>query len=236
MALAYVALALPCAGVGVDLWMSNLPPVASCTYVGSGSICDYSTSPWDQRWVGVVLAAAGFGLLPVAWRLDRWPGARPRHTWTALRRWAAPLLWFAVIPVIAGPMEFLIAGSSVNRHTCQMWAAYFGNGGADCPASVFLPSVLIPGLLNLIPLWWLRARDPRTRLAAIVGSCLGIVGLAASLIELHALGPTISWDFGFLLPTLPPTQEAGLAFGTVVWLSTFIALLVIAKLPLNRTD
>lgn len=216
--------------------MSNLPPVASCVYAGSGSICDYSTSPWDQRWVGLVLAAAGFGLLPVAWRLDRRPGARPRQGWNTLRAWAAPLIWFAVVPVVAGPTELLIAGSNVNRHTCHMWLVYFGNGGADCPASVFLPSIVIPGLLNLIPLWWLRSKDPRTRIAAIVGSCLGIVGLAASLIEWHALGSTISWDFGFLLPTLPPTQQAGLAFGTVIWLSTLIALLVIAKLQLNGSD
>ena len=84
---------------------------------------------------------------------------------------------------------------------------------------------------NLIPLRWLRAKDLRTRVAAITGSLLGLAGLAASLVALHSLGPTISWDFGFLLPTLPPTQEAGLAFGTVVWLSSLIALLVIAKLP-----
>lgn len=231
--LALVSLVLLCGGVAVPVWMSTLPPNASCTYFGSGSICDYSPNPLDQRWVGLVLVAAGIGLLVIAWRFDRLPGQRPRQGWTALRTWGAPLMWLAIIPVIAGPATFLIASSSVNEHSCKSWSNYLlpGVGGADCPALVFLPSVVIPGLLNLIPVRWLRAKDPRTRIAAIVGSFLGLAGLAASLYALHSLGPTISWDFGFFVPTLPPPQQAGLAFGTVVWLSTIIALLVIAKLP-----
>jgi len=231
--LALVSLVLLGGGVAVPLWMSTLPAIASCTYSGSGSICDYSYNPLDQRWVGLVLVATGLGLLVIAWRFDRRPGARPRHGWTALRTWGAPLLWLVIIPVIAGPATFLIAGFSVNEHSCKTWSNSLlpGVGGADCPALVFVPSVVIPGLLNLIPLRWLRSKDPRTRIASIVGSCLGIVGLAASLIELHALGPTISWDFGFLLPNPPPPQQGDFAFGIVVWLSALIALLVIAKLP-----
>jgi len=229
--LALVSLVLLCAGVAVPVWMSNLPAIASCT--PGGGICDYHSSPLDQRWVGLLLAAAGVGLLVIAWRFDRKPSQRSRQGWKALRTWGAPLLWLAIIPVIAGPATYLIAGSSVNEHSCKTWSNSLlpGVGGADCPAFVFLPSVVIPGLLNLIPLWWLRAKDPRTRIAAIVGSLLGIAGLAGTLIALHSLGPTISWDFGFLLPTLPPTQQADFAFGTVVWLSSLIALLVIAKLP-----
>jgi hypothetical protein len=198
---AVVSLLLLGGGVAVPVWMSTLPAIASCTYLGSGSICDYHTSPLDQRWVGLLLAAAGVGLLAVAWRFDRWTGQRPRHGWSALRSWGAPLLWLAIIPVVAGPATYLIAGSSVNGHSCKAWSnPVIPVGGADCPALVFLPSVVIPGL-------------------------------AASLDVLHSLGPTISWDFGFLLPALPPPQQAALAFGTVIWLSSIIALLVIAKLP-----
>jgi hypothetical protein len=231
--MALVALLLLVGGVAVPFWMSTLPAIASCTYSGSGSICDYHSSPLDQRWVGLLLAAAGVGTLVVAWWFDRRPGQRPRQGWKAFRSWGAPLLWLAIIPVIAGPVTYLIAGSSVNEHSCNTWSNSLlpGVGGADCPALVFVPSVVVPGLLNLIPLWWLRAKDPRTLIGASVGSLLGIAGLAGSLIALHSLGPTISWDFGFLLPNLPPTQQADLAFGTVVWLSSIIALLVIAKLP-----
>ena len=230
--LALVSLVLLCAGVAVPVWMSNLPASASCT--PGGGICDYHSSPLDQRWVGLLLAGAGVGLLVIAWRFDRRPGQRSRQGWKALRTWGAPLLWLAIIPVIVGPATYLIAGSSVNENSCKTWSNPLlpGVGGADCPAFVFVPSVVIPGLLNLIPLWWLRANDPRTRIAAIVGSLLGIAGLAGSLIALHSLGPTISWDFGLLAPTLPPTQQAVFAFGTVAWLSSLIALLVIAKLPI----
>jgi hypothetical protein len=231
--LASASLGLLCAAVAVPIWMSALPSIASCTYSGSGSICDYRPNPLDQRWIGLLLAAAGGGLLVLAWRLDRRPSQRPRQGWKALRTWGAPLLWLAIIPVIAGPATYLIAGSSVNAHSCKTWSNFLlpGVGGADCPAVVFLPSVVIPGLLNLIPLWWLRAKDPRTHIAAIVGTLLGIAGLAGSFIALHSLGATISWDFGFLVPTLPPTQQADFAFATVVWLASLIALLVIAKLP-----
>ncbi len=148
--LALVSLVLLCAGVAVPVWMSNLPAIASCT--PGGGICDYHSSPLDQRWVGLLLAAAGVGLLVIAWRFDRKPSQRSRQGWKALRTWGAPLLWLAIIPVIAG--------SSVNEHSCKTWSNSLlpGVGGADCPAFVFVPSVVIPGLLNLIPLWWLRGQ------------------------------------------------------------------------------
>jgi len=231
--LALVSLLLLCAAVAVPIWMSSLPAIASCTYSGSGSICQYHTSPLDQEWIGLILAAAGAALLVIAWRLDRSPSRKPRQGWQVLRTWGAPLLWLAVIPVIAGPMTDLIAGFSVNAHSCNISENSLlpGVGGADCPALVFLPSVVVPGLLNLIPFWWLRADDQRTRIAAIAASLLGIAGLAGSLIALHSLGSVISWDSGLFLPTLPPPQGADVAFGTVVWLASLVALLVIAKIP-----
>src|SRR6476660_8587217 len=84
LALALVSLVLLCAGIAVPLWMSTLPAIASCTYTGYGSICDYSPNPLDQRWVGFPLAGAGLVLLVIAWRFDRRPGQRPRRGWKAL--------------------------------------------------------------------------------------------------------------------------------------------------------
>jgi len=231
--LALVSLVLIFLGVAIDVWMLTLPAaITSCTYSGSDSICDDHPNPMVQPWVGLLLAAAGVGLLVIAWRFDRRPGERPRQGWDGLRTWSEPLLWLVIVPLIAGPATFLLAHFSVNGQTYETWSGIM-SGGAECPAVVFAPSVVIPGLLNLIPLWWLRAKDARTRLAAIVGSFLGVAGLAASLDVLHSLGPTISWNFGFLLPTPTPPQQADLAVGTVIWLATLITLLVIPKLPVG---
>jgi hypothetical protein len=38
--------------------------------------------------------------------------------------------------------------------------------------------------------------DPRTQIAATVGSSLGLAGLAGAAYAL-SFGPTIIWDFGF---------------------------------------
>ena len=228
--LALTSFGLIWGGVAVDVWMANLPSVD--TPCGVGCIQGH-TNPLDQRWVGVVLVTLGLVLLVFAWQADRRPAARPRQGWKPVWSWGAPLLWLLFIPLIAGPATYLIAANNAYDRSCHVSFGWF-SGGSDCPAYVFIRSVVLPGLLNLVPVWWLRRNDGgRGWIAAVVASLLGVGGLATSLFVFQSLGPEISWDFGFFLPNLPPIQQAGLPFGVVLWLATIIALLVIAKLQLS---
>jgi hypothetical protein len=226
--LALASFVLMCGGVALAFWMANLPAID--TPCGPGCIQGH-TNPADQPWVGAVLVAIGLVLLPFAFIADHRPGVRPRQGWKSLRSWGAPLLWLVVIPVVEGPATYLIAGSNAFDRSCHVSFGWF-SGGSDCPTGVFLPSVVVPGLLNFVPLWWLRKPGLRVRVAAVVATMTGIIGFVASIVVLYSLGPTTSWDFGFLLPNLPPHQAADLGFGAVVWMTAVIALLVIAKLPL----
>src|SRR5207249_3605258 len=205
---------------------SNVP--TSCTESGVGTYCAMGPNPAIQLWLGLVMVALGIGLLVIAWRFDRRPNQRPRQGWEALRSWGAPLLWLAVIPIVAVPVAFIVAGWEVRRPSCQIYV--FIGATAECPVSTLIPSVLIPGLLNLVPLRWLWAADPRTRIAAIAASMLGVAGLVGSLWALVAQGPVVTIDYGIFLPPLPPPGQSGVGFGTVIWVATLIALLVIAKL------
>lgn len=227
--LALAALVLICGGVAVDVWMAALPPVE--TSCGPGCTQNH-LSPLVQPWVGFVLVLVGLVMLVVAWRLDRASVARPREVWEPVRSWGAPLLWLVFVPLVAGPATFLLAGSEAYDRSCVVTTGFVGGGGSECPTSVFLPSAVLPGLLNLVPLWWLRRANRRRRIAAIAAGLLGLVGLAASVIVLYSLGPKTYWNFGFLLPSPPPQQAADVGFGIVLWLGALIALLVIAKLPL----
>lgn len=225
---ALVSFGLIVGGPVLSLWMMSLPPIETSCGVG----CTQNhESPLEQPWVGAILLVGGAVLLAVALQLDHRAGARRRTGWKTLWSWGAPLIWLAVIPVIAGPATFLIAGSNAYDRSCHVSFGWF-SGGSDCPPRVYLPSVVIPGLLNLVPIWWLlRARGRRRLLAAVVATVLGIAGLATSVIVLFALGPEIDWNFGLYGPNPPPTQAADFSFGVVFWLMAIIALLVIAKLP-----
>lgn len=228
--LAVVSLALIVGGPALSWWMIALPAIE--TSCGPGCTQSHE-SPLEQPWVGAILFFIGIGLMAVAWRLDRRPAGAARRGWRDLTSWAAPLLWLAVLPLVAGPATYLIAAANTHDQSCQVYAGYVGGGGSDCPVSVYLPSVVLPGLLNLVPMWWLRNANGRRLIAAAVASALGLAGFAVSVVVLYSLGPTVSWNFGFLIPVLPPQQERDLGFGLVLWLLAIIALLVIAKLPVR---
>lgn len=241
-ALAVTALLLIAAGVAADGWMLTIPSYvpAPCTQssnivtiTSDGTYCE-GPNPAIQPWLGLVLAALGVGLLVMDWTVDRRPFERPRQGWKSLRAWGAPLLWLALVPIIAAPVGYLVLGWEVRKPTCQIAYGFLFGSSSECPVSALVPSVLIPGLLNLVPFRWLWIADPRTRIAAISASTLGVAGLVGSLWELFAQGPTFEVDSDFIVPSLPPPGPSGLALGTVIWLLTLIALLVIAKLPVGR--
>src|ERR1700716_2535896 len=179
-ALALSALLVIAGGFAVDGWMLTIPSHvrAACTaspdnvtYItAEGTYC-MGRNPAFQPWFGALVAILGVGLLVAAWRFDRRPYERPRQGWTALRAWAAPLLWLALLQFAAVPLKFLIAGLEVREPTCTIYG--FIGAIAECPVSALVPSVLIPGLLNVVPVRWLWTADPRTRIAAVAASSLG---------------------------------------------------------------
>ena len=232
-ALGVSSLLLIAAGVALDGWMITLPSnvPTSCTESGVGTYCAESPNPAIQLWLGLVVVALGIGLLVIAWRFDRQPNERPRQGWEALGSWGAPLLWLAVIPIVALPVALILAGWEVRRPSCQIY--FFVGATAECPVSTLMPSVVIPGLLNLVPMRWLWTTDPRTRIAAIAASMLGVAGLVGSLWALIAQGPVVTIEYGLFPLALPPPGLSGAGFGTVIWVATLIALLVIAKLPFS---
>lgn len=231
--LALASLLVIAAGLALDGWMATLPShvKTSCTESAGVTSCAYAPNPAVELWLGLLIVALGVGLLVIAWKVDRRPSERPRQGWKALRIWGAPLFWLAIIPIAEVPIAFVFAGFEVREPTCQIHG--FIGATAQCPVSALAPSVLIPGLLNLVPLRWLTKDDPRTRIAAIIASVLGFAGLVGSLVALFVQGPVIEIDYGIFLPPYPPLGQAGLGFGTDIWLATFIALLAIAKLPLG---
>jgi len=239
-ALAFSSLLLIAVGVVLDGWMATLPSnvraactdaASNSTYVtASGTYCE-GPNPLIQLWLGPLIAALGIGILVAAWRVDRRPGERPRQGWTALRAWAAPLLWLAVIPAVAVPLGYAILSQEMSGSSCQTTNGFIGSTSI-CPVSVVVPSVLVPGLLYLVPLRWLTGTNPKRRTAAVTASVLGIACLVGFGWALSSEGPTVEIDSGVLPPLLPP-GEIGFAIATIGWLSALIALLVIAKLPLG---
>ena len=235
-ALAITSMLVIAAGVTIDGRMTTLPSYVATSC--ANGVCAEEPNPAIQLWVGLLVVALGIGLLVAAWTVDHRPGEQSRKGWDALRTWGDPLLWLAVIPIVAVPMGVAIAAGAIREPTCQILVAPFvGPVGADCPASALLPSVLIPGLLNLVPLRWLWTSDPRTRIAAIAASVLGFTCLTASLWALLAQGSVVRINFSFFGPPYyPPGGGPFLGFQVNAWLMTLIALLVIAKLPVAEAS
>lgn len=233
------------AGFAVDAWMLNIPShvraactdsTADTTYItANGTYCE-GPNPMIQPWFGVVITALGVGVLVMAWRVDRRPFERPRQGFRALRAWGAPLLWLALVPIIAVPLASFLFDSEVREPTCQITPEFIFGYTAKCPVSALVPSVLIPGLLNLVTLRWLWTANPRTRIAAVVASALGAAELGGGLWGLFAQGPMVEANSNFFGPDLPPLGPYGFTLGTVIWLLTLLSLLVIAKLPLGMAD
>jgi hypothetical protein len=244
-ALALSALLLIAAGFAVDSWMLTVPSHvrAACTdspgnitYItADGNYCE-GPNPLIQPWLGVVIAALGVGVLVMAWTVDRRPFERPRQGFRALLAWGAPLLWLALVPIIAVPLASSFFDSEVREPTCQIAYEFIFGYTAECPVSALVPSLLIPGLLNLVPLCWLWTSNPRTRIAAVVASALGAAGLIGGLWDLFAQGPMVEVNSSFFPLALPPRGPYGFALATAIWLLTLISFLVIAKLPLGMAD
>ncbi len=203
------------------------PPICNA----DRTICDYpNPPPVDPRMVlGVCLLGIGAGIFIAAWKLDRREGERPRGSWANFWTWSPPLVWLALIPMATLPLTVIVLQIAAGPPNCELTPGFFG-ASADCPVGAIVPVLVLPGLLNLQPLLRLTAADPRARLAGIVGSALGIAQLGIPVLGLLSEGPRIEVDSGFLLPPYPPLPLPILGIGIILWLSSMLAMLVIAKI------
>jgi hypothetical protein len=99
----------------------------------------------------------------------------PRSSVSADGNWKVPLMIVASAPLITVPLTVGLAGSLVSSGACLQVGF---NGGYDyfCrPISVAL--TLLPGLVNLVPAFWLLSSTRRTRTAATVAATLGFARL-----------------------------------------------------------
>jgi hypothetical protein len=110
----------------------------------------------------------------------------------------------ATIPIVTVPLTAAITAAVARTPTCNVTYHFFIGMSADCPTGTIVPALVLPGLLNLVPLRWLLAADPRMRLAAITASALGIAEFGLPVVSLLSQGPRIVFDSGFLPPYPPP--------------------------------
>ena len=90
--------------------------------------------------------------------------------------------------------------------------------------------LLSPGLLNLVPLWWLRSRDPKLRAAAVWAAVLGALRLlvpATAVIASPDDNPVdaVSGLFGpssFVISVV--------TISLVLWLTTMPAIWIVGRL------
>src|SRR5439155_16021012 len=115
-----------------------------------------------------------------------------------------------------------------SRGGCYSLSSLFG-GVIMCPP---LPAglMLLPGLINLAPAWWLLSRDDQTRLAASVATVLGglrfgvpllVMLSAAAHVEGHRSFEVVAAG-GALTPSFPNTW-AVTRLSTVLWIITLVA-------------
>jgi len=101
---------------------------------------------------------------------------------------------------------------------------------ATCPVGITLIA-LAPGLLNLVPIWWLRASDTRTRSAAKWASVLGGLRLVMPAIAVMLSGSSGAIVATGIIGTFPNAgSQAVLVISLLLWLSTFPVLWGISRI------
>ena len=116
------------------------------------------------------------------------PAAR---SWlSGLNRWGWPFAWILLIPVVTGWSQavlldhFVVNGESCTFIDSVSSAKTTVAAGAEwwgCPGRDVAPT-LLPGLLNLVPLFWLWSSRQQVRLAALAAATLGGVRLVVPLL------------------------------------------------------
>jgi len=159
------------------------------------------------------------------------PGVSPKPP---APRWYLPLLWILLIPIVTVPLTNVLADrAEYHSGFCSVYAGSYllpGLGAhANCSTGLLL-LLLSPGLLNLVPMWWLRSTHPRLRAAALWATVLGALRLivpATAVIASPDDNPVdaVSGLFGpsdFVMSIL--------TISLVLWLATIPAIWVVSRL------
>jgi hypothetical protein len=143
-------------------------------------------------------------------------------------RWYLPLLWILLIPVVTVPLTgFLEDRVKYHSGLCSVTPGFFG-AYASCSIGVLL-LLLSPGLLNLVPLWWLRSTHPKLKAAALCATGLGALRLivpVAAVIASPDDNP-VSASPGPLGPS--ELVLAILAINLVLWIMTFPVMWAVSR-------
>jgi len=185
--------------------------------------------------LGDTFLVATFATLPAA--REAYPEAtvmQPAATAAPAARWYLPLLWILLIPIFTVPLTNVLADrAEYHSGFCSVNAGNYLLPGvgvhASCSTGVLL-LLLSPGLLNLVPLWWLRSTHPKLRAAALWATVLGALRLIVPAIAVTASPDdnpvdAVSGLFGpsdFVLSIL--------TISLVLWLATFPVIWVVGRL------
>jgi hypothetical protein len=176
--------------------------------------------------VGDQSLVATFATLPAA--REAYPEATVTPTVGAAApapRWYLPLLWILLIPIVTGPVtNFLKDRVIYHSGLCSVTPGFFG-AYASC-STVVLLLLLSPGLLNLVPLWWLRSTHPKLRAAALWATVLGALRLIVPAIAVIAspddntvsAAPGVFGPSGFVLSILVISLALWFATFPVIWI------------------
>jgi hypothetical protein len=144
--------------------------------------------------------------------------------------WYWPLVWIALVPIVTIPLTAVMTDRIAFgiRGACEVIPSFFAY--ANCPSGVIL-LMLAPGLLNLVPLFWLRSVHRKTRSAATWASSLGALRLLVPAIAVLASPAGASVSGGFMWSGFPnagygPSFEL---IGLSLWLTTFPAIWIVAR-------
>lgn len=153
--------------------------------------------------------------------------------------WKRPLVWIAWTPLATVILTLLITDRITHTDMCVSRGGNWFVADYWCPP-VPIALALSPGVLNLIPILWLRSADPKTRLAAVVGLILGALRLVLPVIGVFAgaantdfaPGPQVEVGPGFPNGSLNPWFP--FVVSLPLWLATFVAIAVIGKRHLDE--
>ena len=144
------------------------------------------------------------------------------------------------MPVVTIPLTQVAFRWVLGSEACvaEVTYAYFGGPMFICQDGPVILA-LAPGVLNLVPILWLRSHSPKTRVAAATATVLGALRLLVPAVAVVSSWPTNEYATGFLLPADFPNEnspvvEVVAGAGISLWLMGLIAMAVLARVDLHR--
>lgn len=152
--------------------------------------------------------------------------------------WSWPFLWILLIPVVTVPGQAILLQSVVqsealhaDQSNCVVLRRDYEYGmyhDFGCPVGDVLPT-LLPGLLNLAPLFWLLSARHQVRMAALVAGILGAIRLGVPAVLYIISHPQVSISSTFPLPWMFGGGDAAL-LSVVLWFASLGAVMAFSLL------